>query len=301
MPMPLMLKAGFTLVVAGGVLWASLGAFQILALAPHEVAKELGVLDSGIPLPAGEVCSLALSPDGTLAAVGTRGGLVRIWETATRRPYARWQAHEGFVGALAFCPVSRALVTTGADRTVRFWSLDATETPRWCRPCPEPTLVTALAVSPDGRTVALASDDRLGFCDARQGLPIPRRELIAAGTRLRALAFAPDGATLAGAGGGDNTIRVWALGNGVPVQQLKLAGDSEHWVRGLAYMAEGSTLVSFDTGGLVRAWSRTGNQTGTIHAGPAPFMQVALGAGRIILTADGGEGPARVLCLPENW
>lgn len=301
MTLRLSLKATMFFLAASSALWSSLHVIDQIPWMPQTSARELGRLDTGIPLPAGEVCSLAFSHDGALAAAGMRGGLVRVWETATRRPRVLWQAHVGFVNAMAFCPGSAEIVTTGADRTVKRWSLNDLQTPRWSQPCPEATLVTALAVSRDGRTLALGSDDRLGLWHAVSGVALTAQSLHATGARLRTLAFSSDGSTLAGGGGGDNAIRIWELSGSLPVQQIVIEEDAEHWVRGLAYLAEGSTLVSIETNGRLRAWDRDGRLLATAHAGPAPFMHAAIGLGQFLLVADGGEAPARVLRLPNRW
>src|SRR5262245_24317011 len=95
-------KLGVALAVASVGVWGSALAFRIgtelidggtLHPLPPHAAEELGLLHTQEPSPGGEICSLAVSPDGTLLAVGTRDGAVRLWETATQRLQARWQAH----------------------------------------------------------------------------------------------------------------------------------------------------------------------------------------------------------------
>lgn len=266
-----------------------------------DAAELLGLLDTGEPSPGGEISALAVSPDGTLLAAGTRDGSVRLWDAAGQRQLARWTAHEGTVTALAFFPDSRALLTSGAERTVARWFVEEGTLPpagRW----KVDGHVTALAVAPDGRTVAVAAGHRLEFRDAVEGNCLSNGGLAVANVPLRALAFAPDGGTLAGGGGGDNAVRVWSLAAGRPVSQLTLAGCHESWVRALAYTSDGRTLVSLDTDGRVSAWDRSGKLVGESRAGQPPFLHAALGAGaRRILTATGREGPARFLRLSEGW
>jgi WD40 repeat protein len=266
-----------------------------------DAAKLLSLLDSGEPSPGGEICALAVSPDGTLLATGTRDGSVGLWDASRQRQLARWTAHQGTVTALAFFLDSRALLSSGAERTVAHWFLeDEAFLPagRW----EAAGHVTALAVAPDGRTVAVATGDRLEFRDAVRGNLLPGGALSVPNVPLRALAFSPDGGSLAGGGGGDNAVRVWELAAGRPVSRLTLAGCTENWVRGLAYTSDGRTLVSLDTEGRVFAWDRSGKLVGESRAGQPPCLHAALGAGgRLALTATGREGPARFLRLPEGW
>jgi WD40 repeat protein len=264
-----------------------------------ELVAEVGLLDPREAAAAGGISSLAVSPDGALLATATRDGVVRLWAASDQRPLARWQAHLAMVTALAFFPDGRSLLTAGADRTVACWPLGEAPAPRPDGRWPVPALVTALAVGPDGRTAALASRGRLRLSDAGHGTPLGEAELPAPHCPIVALAFAPDGRSLA-CGGADNAARVWALGGGPPRLRLTLR-HADNWVRGLAYRADGRTLISLDTAGLVRAWDREGNLLGTAHAGESPCPRASLGGGgRLVLTATGCAGSARLWRLPDG-
>jgi WD40 repeat protein len=262
----------------------------------------LGLLDPREASPGGEICALAVSPDGTLLATGTRDGAIRLWEASNQRSLTRWQAHEKAVTALAFFPDSRGLLTSGADRTVGRWLVRESSVPQPAGRWPVAAHVSALAVAPDGRAVAIAAGGRLSLHDTELGGLLPGSELLIPETPLRALAFSPDGKTLAGGGGGDNAVRVWALEESRPVLRLTLGEDSDNWLRGLAYANDGCTLVSLDTAGRVLAWDLAGNLLAETRAGQPPCLHAALGAGgRLMLTATGREGPARLLRLPDDW
>jgi WD40 repeat protein len=156
-------------------------------------------------------------------------------------------------------------------------------------------------VAPDGQAAAVATAGGLELRASESGAPLPAQALSLPSTPVRAIAFAPGGDALAAGGGGDNAVRVWALGGGRLVLRLTLRGHSDGWVRGLAYAPDGVTLVSLDTEGLVIAWDREGNLLGRTRAGPPTCLHAALGAGgRLVLTADGG-GAARLLTLPGDW
>jgi WD40 repeat protein len=270
--------------------------------AATDAAELLGLMDSAEPSPGGELCAVAISPDGNLLATGARDGSVRLWDTARHCPLGRWTAHEGAVTALVFFPDSRGLLSAGAEGTVTRWSVDEAKALRPAGRWKVAELVTTLAVAPDGRTVATATSDRLRLYDAERGVCLPDGEIPIPGIPLRALAFTPDGKCLAGGGGGDNAVRVWTLATGRPVLQLHLTDCAENWVRGLAYSADGCTLVSLDTAGRALAWDRAGNLRGEFRAGHAPCLSAALGVGgRLVFTTTGRAEPARLLRLPEGW
>jgi WD40 repeat protein len=265
------------------------------------LVAEVGLLDPREASAPGGISALAVSSDGTLLATATRDGVVRLWAASDQRPLARWQAHEEMVTALAFFPGGRCLLTAGTDLTVRRWSLGEAPAPQPAGRWPVPALVTALAVGPKGRTAAIACGGRLRLYDVERGTQRAEVRLPGPQGPIQAVTFAPDGQSLACGGGGDNAVHVWALWGGRLLLRLTL-GHADSWVRGLAYTADGCTLLSLDTAGLVRAWDQAGNLLGTAHAGESPCPRASLGAGgRLVLTTAGCQGSARLWRLPDRW
>jgi WD40 repeat protein len=88
-----------------------------------------------------------------------------------------------------------------------------------------------------------------------QGDPLPAGALARMGSvRLRhgvlALAFAPDGKTLASAGG-DHLIRIWDVSSGKELRQLR---GHAYFVTSVAFSADGKSLVSASRDGTLRVW-----------------------------------------------
>ena len=165
------------------------------------------------------------------------------------------------------------------------------------------SLVTALAVASDCRTVAVAFGDRLEFHDGEQGDLLPEGEFRVPGAPIFALSFAPDGRILASGGGGDNAVRIWGLTGCEVVLRHTLTGYADHWVRGLAYAADGATLLSVDTQGRVLAWDRDGHQLGETSTAQLPCRQATLGAGgQLILTKPDWDNSVHVSrLLKSGW
>jgi WD40 repeat protein len=111
---------------------------------------------------------LAVSPDGRLAAVADRNlnsdsagaftpkGAVYLFDLENGRKLATLRGHDQLVYGLGFSRDGRALMTGGADRSVRIWEL-VTRKER-CSFRTDGTVIS-VAVSPDGRLAASASPD----------------------------------------------------------------------------------------------------------------------------------------------
>jgi serine/threonine protein kinase/WD40 repeat protein/HEAT repeat protein len=185
-----------------------------------------------------EVAALAYSPDGSLLAVGTTAGQVKLFE-----------------------PSSGKLVCALGDATGR--KADRKETLR-------PTLpramgkVAALAFSPDGRMLAVGGQSfadepvgpdtsetlpvtaagRLKLWDAKTGKLL--RDLAGHSANVNAVAFSPDGKLLASAGDwADNQhgrgVRIWDLATGEAQRTIQTQDSGFTW--SAAFSPDGKLLA----------------------------------------------------------
>src|SRR5262245_49273676 len=105
------------------------------------------------------IYSVALNKDGTLAATASFDKSVRLWDPATGkqlREFSGTNGHQGLVLSVAFHPNGDQIASGGADNTARVWDVPL-NTP--VRELAHAAGVTAVAVSPDGKTVAGAAKD----------------------------------------------------------------------------------------------------------------------------------------------
>ncbi|NUS02344.1 MAG: hypothetical protein HOV97_07240, partial [Nonomuraea sp.] len=220
---------------------------------------------SGLPAPAADVRTAALSGDGRVAAEEVGNG-IQLTDVVARRPLARIAA----TGDVAFDAAGRLLAVAGDPVTVwevaggkRVAAIDAGGD------------VPAVALSPGGDTLATARGRRLETWNVRAG----RRIKVYEGAGDRAMAFSPDGTTLA-SGAGLLDLRTGAVTPLAP-------GSGEPTA--LAFSPDGRTLASGLDGGRVELWDvRAGERAGAVETGSAPVRELRFSPGGDLL-AVGGE------------
>ena len=102
--------------------------------------------------------TITFSPDGNIIAAGGSGQEVHLWNVYTGERNTIITGHVGEFKHVLFSPDGQTLVTTSfwEDGTVRFWDPESGELKLMLKNVPDG--VYDLAISPDGKTLALSVD-----------------------------------------------------------------------------------------------------------------------------------------------
>lgn len=117
------------------------------------------------------VKAVAISPDGKIAATGSRDKTVKLWDYQTGMEIRSLMGHEHTVNGLSFSQDGKYLATSSADGTARVWDI-LTGKEIFTSPKSE-TYITDVAFNPDGKSFIYA-----GYPDSASIYSIPAGKLL---------------------------------------------------------------------------------------------------------------------------
>jgi WD40 repeat protein len=200
---------------------------------------------------------LAFSPDGKTIALGCDDGTVRLLDGETAEERAVLRGHADVVRNVAFSPDGAILVSSGQDREILLWDAIAGARVRSIgQPGSNP--VQVVAYSPRGKHVAVGevsgSPQAVTLVDSATGEIVSR--LAGHDSGINALAFSPDGQTLATAGG-DRTIKFWNVNDG---SELATLNEGVGCVRSISFSPDGNWLAYAGSDLTIKVWNLTRSQ-----------------------------------------
>ncbi|WP_447047648.1 NB-ARC domain-containing protein [Streptomyces rosealbus] len=231
--------------------------------------------------------AVAISPDGTWLATGSRDGTVRLWEGASGRCTATLTDHTAWVASVAISADGTWLATGSGDETVRLW--DRASGRCTATLTGHNDAVASVAISPDGTWLAIGGmgptvtlwDRGSGRCTAtiRTGRQYA--------DSVNAVAISPDGTWLA-TGSQDGTVQLWDRAS---EQCIGISASLGRKARSVAISPDGTWLATGCEDGTVHLWDRCEDDTVQLWdlAGdrPVTFAGPRGGLSSVAISTDG--------------
>jgi WD40 repeat protein len=241
----------------------------------------------------------AFSPDGTRIVLGEHSLSVTTWDVETGEQLAS-VALKDDLNAVAFSPNGR-LVAAG-NHNNRLYLLDA-ETGEKVKildvPLPNRmAAIDSIAISPDGSRVAVAIYGSVHILDVATGDelwavqdPCAGKPACVSTETIHHVAISPDGTRLAGAGLGNDAVRIWDLDSGTLL--LTLPGHGPGGCGPLAFSPDGQSIATTANDGAVRVWLLASGsaqlQAWMGHQGRSPRTEVSFRVWAVAFSPDGTQ------------
>ena len=232
----------------------------------------------------GPVRALAISPDGQTAISGSFDSTAIRWSLTRNAAEQVLRFHADAVNAVVLLRDGRA-ATAGADGRIAIWTPGNAQPDAVLEGHTAP--IAALALSPDGATLASASwDYTVRLWPLAGGVP---RVLEGHTQNVNGLAFAPGGRTLVSVSY-DQSVRIWPL-SGPPVPTV-VAMPSP--LNAVAVGGDGE-IAAGGADGKLYFLTGDGTRAGEIAAGPRPVISIAISPDGALVAAAGIGGSLAVI------
>jgi len=235
---------------------------------------------------------VAVSRDGRLFAAASMDGTVKICAVSTGQDICTLDGKAGPVHAVAFSPITNAVVSAHDDGTVKIWNVERGGTGPLSFQA-HSDAVLGVAYSPDGLLLASAGgtgQDAVAVWEAATGKAI--RKLNPSRSIKWSVAFSPNGRYLACAAGPECPVLDVATGREVhqhPIQPVDNAYRA-------AFSRDGRRLATACDGQTVRLWDvATGQELTALRVSGGELWGVSFSPdGRYLASCSGYKGKGTI-------
>jgi WD40 repeat protein/energy-coupling factor transporter ATP-binding protein EcfA2 len=206
-----------------------------------------------------EILSVSFSHDRKYLATAAQENIARLWNLSGQE-LVKLEGHQGSVLNVSFSHDDRMIATTSDDGTVRIWNFlgKTIETLQGHRGA-----VLSASFAPDGKLVSAGKDELVRLWNLKEK-STQQVELTGLKDDVNAIAFSPNGKTIAGAGD-EGIMRLWdSSGKELKVwkEAIQRRPGSQNNVQDIAFSPDGKFIVA---GGLnapiARVWNLEGSVT----------------------------------------
>ena len=231
------------------------------------------------------VLALAFSSDGrTLAGEIEQGGIT-LWDPRTGEVKKRLSETTGQTTLIEISSDAKTVAEVH-DNDILSWR-DTASGAETVFGENDPN-ISALAVSPDGRRLAVARHDRIALVDVATGKATAA--LVVQGRDINGVTFSADGKMLA-ASSEDGAIDIWTIGS----KQVQLSLNAGRRVTALRFAPNGLNLASAGEDGTIKLWDlRTGAPSLQLRKHSAKVNAIAFSADGTMM-ATGGDDRAVII------
>ncbi|KAK9816329.1 hypothetical protein WJX74_005914 [Apatococcus lobatus] len=207
-----------------------------------------------------DVLSVAFSVDNRQIVSGSRDKTIKLWNTLGECKYTIREpdSHTEWVSTVRFSPVvnNPIIVSAGWDKMVKVWGLSNCKLRSTL--AGHTGYINTVTVSPDGSLCASGGKDGVAMLwDLAEG---KRLYSLDAGDIIHALCFSPNRYWLCAAT--QSCIKIWDLESKSIVDELRPQWERElskkaqvPYCVSINWSADGSTLYSGYTDGIIRVWA----------------------------------------------
>jgi WD40 repeat protein len=242
----------------------------------------------------GTILTVAFRPNSPQVATGGNDETIRIWDAMSGRCLVVLQDPNATVSSVAYNPQGTRLASGEKNGVIHLWTIDD-----WGHYQLRHTIqasqrdVWAIAISPDGQTLAsTALDRRVRLWDVETGACLQSLDL--PDTHARTISFDPQGTRLAVAQVNGN-IRLWNIVDRALVENTQTLRHTQAPINAVAFTPSGELLVSGAAEPILCIWdTMTGEKRHALSGCGQAIKDVALWPSSNIMASTGTDGLIRL-------